>query len=260
MVYASPTQLELLARTGKLGGLPTLRRAFSTTSLLPAHTARAFEESFGVRVTQVYGVIEVGLPLWNDRFEFLPSSLGVCRAPYEQRVVSEDGQAVAAGEVGELLLRGPGCFSGYLIGSDAGVQHPSDSWFATGDMVMCDEHGEITLCGRKKSVINCAGHKVFPEEVEAVLAQVAGVRDVRVVAESNPLLGTVVVAEIVAEGVFEGRSDTREKTIEELLERARAACHRELSSYKVPKEFRLVTVLPRTGSGKLIRYAEEGTA
>lgn len=242
MMYGSPLQYELISRTPEARSLVTLRRAISTSALVSRHTAELFESVFHRRLTQVYGVIEVGLPLWNVREDYSPTSLGECQAPYESRIVSEDGVCVEPGVVGELWLRGPGCFSGYLLGNEGGERRSRDSWFATGDLVTRHSSGEITYHGRKKSVINCGGNKVFPEEVEEVLVRIPGIVSARVSGESHPLLGSVVVAEVVLESGQQPAVDAW-----------RTRCYRELSGYKVPKEFRVVSSLPLTGSGKVVR-------
>lgn len=242
MIYGSPLQYELLSRAPSPLALPSLRTAISTSALLPQSTADLFERRFGVRLTQVYGVIEVGLPIWNDSVAVSPAALGRCKAPYEARVVRDDGLDAPSGELGELLVRGPGLFSGYLVGDGAGIPFVEGAWFHTGDIVSKDESGVLTYQGRKKSIINCGGNKVYPEEVEEVLKRHPAVKQVRVVAEPHQLLGSLVVAEIVL--TPNSSSDPAGW---------RSLCYGHLSGYKVPKEFRIVGELPVTGSGKIVR-------
>lgn len=245
MIYASPLQYELLSRVVTDLQLSRLRRAFSTSALLPSTTARLFEARFGVRLTQVYGVIEVGLPLWNTEPTDPPSLLGRCPEPYECAVLNDDGTPAPAGEVGELVVRGPGLFSGYLTGPDSGKTIPRDAWFHTGDLVTRSPHGALSYKGRKKSVINCAGNKIFPEEVEAVLRSAPTLKEARVFAEPHPLLGDIVVAEVVP-AVGEDPDTTALRNL----------CYNQLSGFKVPKEFRIVPNLATTGSGKVIRHTQ----
>jgi long-chain acyl-CoA synthetase len=246
MAYASPLQYELLSRTAHEYHLTTLRRAFSTSALLPATTARLFQARFGIRLTQVYGVIEVGLPLWNIDPADAPTLLGRCPAPYECAVVNDDGSAVPRGEIGELIVRGPGLFSGYLSGAGSERTVARDGWFHTGDLVSENDGGGIAYKGRKKSVINCAGNKIFPEEVEAVLRQAPDILNAHVFAEPHPLLGDIVVAEIVPTSNSEADQGSW-----------RNRCYSQLSGFKVPKEFRVVSSLQMTGSGKIIRHTPE---
>jgi long-chain acyl-CoA synthetase len=255
MIYASPIQYELMARTDSSHPLTKLKRAISTSALLPKRTADSFFERFRVRLTQVYGIIEVGLPLWNELESIESTALGICKPPYEAIVVDEHGQRLPAGEIGELAIRGPGLFSGYLLEnlSDSPEEGTAQSldgrWFFTGDLVTKDELGVILYRGRKKSVINCGGNKIFPEEIEEVLRRSPDITAVRVSAEPHPLLGSLVIAEVVPV-----------QTSTPSVEAWRALCYNELSGYKVPKEFRIVDSLPSTGSGKILRYKNRTTA
>jgi acyl-CoA synthetase (AMP-forming)/AMP-acid ligase II len=243
MMYASPLQYELLSRAAAGRPLKSLRRAFSTSALLTPTTASLFASSFGIRLTQVYGIIEVGLPLWNTNPTDPPSLLGRCPLPYESKVVDECGTVVPRGEIGELVVRGPGLFSGYLNGENSGYLQARDAWFATGDLVAEDHQGAFSYKGRKKTVINCGGNKIFPEEVEFILRQACGVSEAKVFAEPHPLLGSLVVAEVVTTSGFAAD-----------ISLWRDHCYRQLSGFKVPKEFRVVSSLPTTGSGKVRRH------
>ncbi len=246
MIYGSPVQYELLSRVAAGGSLGSVRRAISTSALLPKATAQLVERRFGIRLTQVYGIIEVGLPIWNDLPLDDAAALGACKAPYEAKVVRDDGTDVAPGEPGELTVRGPGLFSGYLFGDGAGASVPQDDWFRTGDIVSRDERGLLSYRGRTKIVINCGGNKVYPEEVEAVLRSHPSVQQARVIGESHPLLGSIIVAQIV---LNPGTASDEHGW--------RSLCYKHLSGFKVPKEFRIVVELPMTGSGKIVRHASE---
>ncbi len=243
VVYASPNQYDLLVRSTTLGTIPSLLRAVSTSALLRGDIAHKFFARFGTRLTQVYGIIEVGLPIWNELESINPSALGICRLPYECDVVDELGAPVARGDIGELIIRGPGLFSGYFFGNNAGAPHLRNQWFYTGDLVTRDELGIIIYRGRKKSVINLRGNKIFPEEIEEVLKTAPEISAVRVLTEYDPSLGDFLVAEIVIGDQTKSNPDAW-----------RRLCSRELSSYKVPVEFRVVEELPTTGSGKIVRY------
>lgn len=244
IMYASPMQYELISRTELSDTLTALRTAISTSSLLSPLIAGRFQERFGVRLTQVYGVIEVGLPIWNSDPSSPPTALGRCAPPYSAEVRDDNGIPVSDGVIGELFVKGPGLFAGYLTGEDSSVSVSPDSWFATGDLVSRDTTGLITFKGRRKSVINSGGNKVFPEEVEAVLRRAPEISEVRVSAEPHPILGHLVIAEVV---VKEG--------VPHNIQGWRTLCYSELSGFKVPKDFRVVKELPQTGSGKLVRHS-----
>lgn len=243
ILYAAPSEYEALCRTESESALLSLQRAISTSALISCSTAKAFQARFKKSVTQVYGIIEVGLPLWNEAEIIEPFALGVCKAPYECKVVNDRGESVADSEIGELAVRGPGLFSGYLIGHTESEQRQSDEWVFTGDLVSRDSTGGILYRGRKKSVITVGQHTIFPEEIEEVLRQAPEVHMVRVSSEPHESLGSTLIAEVVLA-----------PHAEESVEAWRALCRDELSGYKVPAEFRIVESLPSTGSGKVIRH------
>lgn len=243
VLYGSPVQFERMARAGRRGALAA-RLALSTAAPLAPAVADAFEAAFGAPLGQAYGIIEAGLPCINTRADGAPAtSVGPAVPGYEVAVVDDRGHRVAAGVPGEVRVRGPGLFSGYYRPWKPRAAALRDGWLATGDVGRLDDAGRLTLLGRTKSTIIVAGMKVFPEEVEACLDRVAGVAESRVFGFAHPRLGEVPYAEIVV---------ARGATAPEPAALARA-CARELSSYKVPVEFRVVDALPKTAGGKLLR-------
>ena len=117
-----------------------------------------------------------------------------------------------------------------------------DGWFATGDIGRVDAQGYLFLAGRKVAVINLAGRKVFPEEIETVLNRHPDVRESRVFGATHLHLGETVEAEIVLNQAETG------------LDSVRAFCHEHLASYKIPTRFTIVNALPRTPvTGKIRR-------
>lgn len=245
ILYAAPSQygaMVLLPRHSPRDSFPSLRRAIATSALLPSTLAIAFEQRFTIRLTQVYGIIEVGLPLWNTEPCAQVSALGTCRSPYQCSIVSPTGDPVRCGESGELCIRGPGLFSGYLVGANAGLKHGEQQWFKTGDLVTQDNQGVITYRGRLKTVINSDGFTVFPEEIEEVLQTAPDIEEVRVSGKLDPRLGNRIIAEIVSKNYTPCAPDAW-----------RALCQKTLSQHQVPHEFILVESLPHTGSGKIMR-------
>ena len=203
--------------------------------------AGAFREKFALPLTQGLGIIEAGLPLLNtDAAEAAPGSAGRPQAGFDVRIDRPD-----ANGIGEILLRGPGMFDAYLSPwrTRAEVLTP-EGWLHTGDLGTADAQGRVTLAGRLKSVINVAGLKCFPEEIEAVINDHPGVRESRVFARAHPDTGSVPAAEIVP-------SDPACPPKPAALI---AHCRRSLAAYKIPLRFTAVAELPRTASGKLRRH------
>lgn len=233
VLYGAPFHHGLLAAEPSGRAWPTLRLAVSTAAALPAETGRAFDARFGVPLTQGLGLIEVGLPVLN------------VAAAREKPTAIGRPQPDFAAELrdGELYLRGPGMLDAYL---DPWCPRPGvlrDGWFATGDLCERDADGDLFLVGRRQSVINVAGLKCFPEEIEAVLGAHPGVAAVRVSGRPHPRVGAVPVAEIVA------HDPARPPAVAELV----AHCRGALARYKVPLDFRFVDALPLTPSGKVRR-------
>lgn len=242
MLYASPLIIRLLAADDSNIPMPSLKRVISTASGLPGDASERFERRFGIPVSQAYGVIEVGLPLCN--LENAPNeSVGKPLPGYEAAILDEAGRVLPVNRMGRLGLRGPGMFDGYIIPARKRSEVLEHGWFMTGDLATITEDGTVTVRGREKSVINTAGNKVFPEEVEEVLIRHREVKAARVVGVTHPLLGELVTAEIVP--LSENPN----------VEGIREHCYVHLSSYKVPKEFRLVESLPMTPTGKLMRHS-----
>ncbi|HWL53803.1 MAG TPA: class I adenylate-forming enzyme family protein [Chthoniobacteraceae bacterium] len=241
--YGSPFHHSLLAAEPSGRSWPTLRLAISTAAPLPAPTAAAFHERFGVALSQALGMIEIGLPFINDN-PGKPASIG---SPLEGIEASlrdpGKGTLIPACDVGELWVRCEGMFDAYLTPWQRRCDLlASGGWFRTGDLARQDADGALYLVGRCKTVINVGGMKCFPEEIEAVLQEHPGVWGARVYALEHPRFGNVPAAEIVA-------AFGAAPTIAELI----ALCRSSLASYKIPVQFRFVAELPRTASGKVRR-------
>jgi long-chain acyl-CoA synthetase len=234
VLYGAPFHHALLASEGSGRSWPTLRLAVSTAATLPQVTAQSFDQRYGLPLAQGLGIIEVGLPLLNlRRSREKPAAVGQPLPDYAAEVRGE----------GELFLRGPGMFDAYLQPWRTRNEVLEDGWFRTGDLARIDEDGDLFLLGRSHSVINVAGLKCFPEEIEAVLCEVPEVLRARVSGKPNPRFGAVPVAEVVP------RDAANPPKISALATYCRGA----LARYKVPVEFRLVESVPLTASGKIQR-------
>lgn len=233
VLYGAPFHHGLLAAEPSGRAWPSLRLAVSTAAALPAVTAENFARRFGLPLTQGLGVIEVGLPMLNlSTAREKPASIGRPLPDFSARL-----------DDGALLLRGPGMFDAYLSPWRTRDEVLEDGWFRTGDLARRDADGDFFLEGRAHSVINVAGLKCFPEEIELVLAEAPGVRAVRVVGRPHEKFGAVPVAEVVPS------DPAAPPKVAALL----AHCRSRLARYKTPVEFRWVESLPLTPSGKIKR-------
>jgi long-chain acyl-CoA synthetase len=234
VLYGAPFHHALLAAEGSGRAWPALRLAVSTAAALPLATAQAFDQRFGQPLVQGLGIIEAGLPLLNlARPREKPMAVGQPLPDYAAEVRGE----------GELWVRGPGMLDAYLHPWRPRAEILEGGWFRTGDLARVDEDGDFHLLGRSHSVINVAGLKCFPEEIEAVLNEFPAVQRARVIGKPNARFGAVPVAEIVP------RDPANPPKISALA----AHCRGALARYKVPIEFRLVESVPLTPSGKILR-------
>ncbi len=242
-LYVTPMHVRMLSSEGSRRKLPaSLKRVMSVSSRLDPQVARDFLARYGVPVAQGYGIIEVGLPIVNiDEAVEHPEAIGRPLPDFDAAIFDEAHHPVSPGKTGQLALRGPGMFAGYLSPSRRREEVLREGWFLTGDLAHCDAAGRIVLDGRTSSVIHTAGHKVFPEEVAAVLDQHPAVLRSRVTSRPHPQLGEAVHAEV----------QLRNGSVPGLSEEILGFCRRRLSNHKVPSTLEFVTELNLTPSGKV---------
>jgi long-chain acyl-CoA synthetase len=242
-LYVTPMHIRMLTSESSGRALPpSLQRVMSVSSRLEPQMARDFFARYRVPVSQGFGIIEVGLPIMNiNEAEEHPEAIGRPVAGFEAMIVNETMKSLPEGETGQLALRGPGMFSGYLNPPKSREEILRNGWFLTGDLAHRDNGGRIVLDGRTSSVIQIAGHKVFPEEIAGVLDQHPAVLRSRVFARPHPQMGEAVCAEVQ---LRDGSSGTAS---EDIL----AFCRRQLSSHKVPTALEFVAEISMTTSGKV---------
>jgi fatty-acyl-CoA synthase len=197
----------------------------------------------GIRVSQCYGLTEGGC--WNlclqpEDAGRKPGSAGRGFVACEPRVIDDAGEEVAAGEAGELVLRGPTLMSGYWRDPAATADALRDGWLQTGDVATIDEEGFVSIVDRKKDVVISGGLNVYPAEVEAVLHELSAVGEVAVIGLPDPRWGEVVTAVVVAAGKI---------SEDEIV----AYCRTALGGYKVPRRIEFVAEIPKTASGKHLK-------
>lgn len=243
VIYGAPFHYALLAADRGGYSWPDLRLAVSTAAPLPVETARHFYQRFGKALVQGLGIIEIGLPLVNTGSAIdAPTAVGRPLPAFDIELRDDDGRALPAGCVGELWIKGPGMFDAYLSPWQPVTEICVDGWFATGDLAETDAAGRLHLRGRKKSVLNINGMKVFPEEIETIIERHAAVNRCRITGIHHSILGIVPVADVILEP---GHSLTARELIH--------WCRDLVSIYKVPVQVRFVDQIPLTASGKIRR-------
>jgi long-chain acyl-CoA synthetase len=203
---------------------------------MPSDIFEQFHKKFGFAPAEAYGIIEIGLPFINTEAGIrTKQTVGRILPDYQLRIDHPDQHGV-----GEVLIKGRGMFDAYFWPWRLREEASPEGWFDTGDLGKLDAEGRLSLLGRSKTVIICAGMKIFPEEVEEVINSVPGVRESLVFGREHPQYGQLPVAHVAA-------SD------ESVIATLREHCCKVLSSYKVPVEFTAVESLPKTASGKIAR-------
>jgi len=222
---------------------PDFRFIRSSAGALDAGLWRDFEERFGTRVVNAYGLTECvceslyagpGDDTW--RRGSLGKPVG-CQA----RVVDEEGRDVAQGESGELWLAGEQVMAGYFRDPEASAEVLHEGWLKTGDLVRVDADGFYHFTGRKKTLIVTGGANVHPEQVTEVALACAGVLDAVTFGEPDPIWGERVVTCYVCEAGSQLEP-------EELGEH----CREHLSPEKIPAEVLRLPDFPRGPAGKVL--------
>jgi malonyl-CoA/methylmalonyl-CoA synthetase len=237
MFFGVPTMYHRLAESGRAAELSALRLCVAGSAPLAAELWRRFDRAFGVSVLERYGMSETLLTLSNPlRGERRPGSVGLPLPGVEAFVAGADEHGI-----GELMVRGPSLCRGYWRRPEASASMWQDGWFATGDLASVGEDGYVSIRGRRTELIITGGHNVYPAEVEAVLGRHPSVREIAVAGLASAEWGESVTAFVVG---VDGKPD-----IGALIRLA----EQELTSFKRPREFRVVESLPRNAMGKVVR-------
>jgi long-chain acyl-CoA synthetase len=225
--------------------LPNLRLCVSAGAIMPATLNREFESHLGVPLLDGYGITETSTMVTMN----WPSGqrvLGSCGFPVPGlavRIVDANGRDVAPNQEGELIVRGPNVMPGYHNKPKETRNALRAGWYHTGDLAKSDDNGFLTITGRLKELIIRGGQNIAPAEIEEVVNTFAPVLDCAVVGVPHEHLG-----EVPALFVVPRPGHTIE--IDVLL----GHCREKLSAYKVPHSVQFIAEIPRTGSGKIIRY------
>jgi long-chain acyl-CoA synthetase len=228
--------------------LSALKFCRSASAALPAEHHRAFETRFGIGVIETMGMTETAAPAFSNPYDAAQRRIGSIGLPSggEARVIDLEGRDCAPNESGELVLRGEQVMSGYYKRpEETRAAFTADGWLRTGDLGFRDADGYFYINGRAKELIIKGGENIAPREIDEALLRHPGVLEAAAVGVPDAAYGQEIVAFVVA----------REATGPDALDAAglREHCLRELGRYKTPKEFRLVTELPRGPSGKVQR-------
>lgn len=202
-------------------------------------------ESYGIPVIQSYGMTETCSQVVALSFEDAGNKIGSAGKPLmgmAMKIVDGQEKRVPPNEVGEILLKGKNVVRAYLNGEQwQTVKWTADGWFKTGDVGYLDEEGYLYLVSRLSELIISGGENIYPTEIEHILQEFPGVKEVAVVGESDAKWGAVPVAYIVGHSMI-------------TAEKVNAFAKNYLAKYKLPKRIYLCHSLPKTASGKLAKH------
>ncbi|HEX4411247.1 MAG TPA: class I adenylate-forming enzyme family protein [Xanthobacteraceae bacterium] len=243
-----PTMFHYLlqaTRSEKDVTFPNLRLCASAGAIMPATLNREFESHLKVPLLDGYGITETSTMVtmnWPTGSRVM-GSCGVPVPGSAVRIVDLHGNDVATGKEGELIVHGPHVMPGYHNKPEETKNALRNGWYYTGDLAKSDENGFLTITGRLKELIIRGGQNIAPAEIEEVVNTFAAVLDCAVVGVPHEHLGEVPALFIVPRP---GHTLESEAVL--------AHCRVHLSAYKVPHIVRTIAEIPRTGSGKIIRY------
>ncbi|MEM6667003.1 MAG: AMP-binding protein [Pseudomonadota bacterium] len=248
-MFAAPTMIKRLVdhdADTDCSGIRTI--IWGGAPMHVADTERALER-FGPVFAQIYGQGETPMtttvlskvdiadrdhPRWRERL----GSAGLPNSMTEVRVANGTSDPLNTGDAGEVLVRGSSVMSGYWNNREATAAALKEGWLHTGDVGSFDADGYLTLKGRSKDVIISGGTNIYPREVEEVLLQHPGVREVSVIGRPDPEWGEAVVAYVAGEAA-PGDLD--------------ALCSERIARFKRPKDYVFVEALPKNNYGKILK-------
>jgi long-chain acyl-CoA synthetase len=238
-----PFNFRLLADLEARAELSSLRLCFSAGSALPRPAFLGFLDRYGIAVRQLYGSTEAGVMTINVDPDPVATSasVGTPAAGVRVMIVDEAGSPLPAGEEGEIAVSGPAITRGYADMEELNRETFRDGFYFTGDLGRVDAEGRVFVTGRKKLLIEVAGNKVDPVEVEDVLVAHPKVREAVVVGVKGKVEGEEIVkAAIVPIDGCEQR---------ELI----AFCQERLANFKVPQIVEFREEIPKSPLGKILR-------
>jgi len=222
----------------------SLESVASGSAPLPVAMLHAFEQKFGAKVYEGYGLSEAAPVVTAHRkgIEIKPGSVGIPIPGVELKIVDENGEDVPVGEVGELIVRGDNVTPGYYQNREETNRVLKDSWLFTGDMARTDDEGYVYIVDRKKDLIIRGGFNVYPRDVEEILNAHEQVFEAAVVGIPDERMGEEMVACVV-------RKPGTEVAENELIH----YCQDHLAKNKTPRKIVFLEALPRNGVGKILK-------
>ncbi len=220
----------------------SLRICLTAGAPLQASVAKIFFERFGKSISIIYGATETGVMCLNLEPDLETMSVGKAFGTRSIIAFDENGNHLPPGQTGELRTRSIADARAYLYPQELNETVFHDGWYSTGDFGSVNEEGYVMIAGRKSSIINVAGLKVDPAEVEKVISLIPEVKEVVVVGLDSGTGTQIVKAVVVPTEVTLSK-----KQIIDI-------CKQNLSDFKIPRVVEFVDEIPRSATGKILRH------
>jgi acyl-CoA synthetase (AMP-forming)/AMP-acid ligase II len=247
VIFLVPTMVNLMIQhpSFKAEKLTSIKSINMAGSPIAASKLQLALEKLGPKFIETYGQVEAPMTIsMMPRHELGKrlESCGKIGTFVEVKIVDDEGNELAPGDVGEVTCKGSLVMKGYWNNPEATDSTLKDGWLYTGDLGWVDQKGYLHLVDRKKDVIISGGVNIYPREVEEVLNQHPGVKETCVIGFPDEKWGEAVTAYVVA-------NETHEVKEEELIE----LCKSNLASFKKPQSIYIVDSLPKSSYGKILK-------
>ncbi len=230
--------------------LSTIRYEFSAAATMPREISSQWSERFGRPVFEGYGLTECSpFACYNHDFRHKFGSVGTAVENFEISILDENDRGVPLGKWGEICVRGPGVMQGYWNRPEETAKALKGGWLHSGDTGLMDDEGYVFIVDRVKDMINVAGFKIWPAEIEQFLYTHPAIQELAVYGVPHAEKGEIVRAAIVLK-------QGTEATAEQIT----AFCRENLAKYKVPSRVDFIDELPKSATGKILKRVLRDTA
>jgi len=224
--------------------LHSWRFAQSAGAAMPEELISQVEANFGVGYCECYGSTETSTTCTYERLGHVkPGSIGLPPHNWQVKIVDDFNREVPLGEVGEILVKGPGLFKEYWeMPEETAAAFTDDGWFHTEDLAYADKDGYMYMVGRKKEMIICGGYNIYPREIEDLLYTHPAVLEAAVIGIPDETRGEIPKAFIALNSKMQVDAD-------EII----SFCKNRIAAYKVPRIVEFVSELPKSATGKILK-------
>ena len=223
--------------------IKSVKYCMSAAASMAAEVVREWRIKTGLNIHECYGMTEsASIVTFNHYYRHLIGSVGTPANNVEIQIRDIEGKILPQGEKGEICLRAPNIFKGYLNNPEETTRAFWDDWFRSGDMGLIDENGYLFIVDRLKDMVITGGENVYPREVEEILYTRPEVQECAVIGLPDREYGEKVTAFIILNKGY--KLDTAD--LKQYLKQ-------HLTGYKVPKEYIAIEELPKSAAGKILK-------